>query len=97
VIDGFRPAQLRVYNIKTIHVGYRITRVRLEGPCAVDYQVFASGWLQQDRALGRPEDILAMPDVVFLASDDRSGAIYRIRYAPQRRPPDLFRQTFSGE
>jgi glucose/arabinose dehydrogenase len=65
---------------RTVPIGYRITRVRLEGSRAVDYQVFASGWLRRDRAWGRPMDILFMPDGALLVSDDRSGAVYRIPY-----------------
>ena len=40
----------------------------------------ARGWLQKDRAWGRPVDVLVMPDGALLVSDDRAGAIYRIRY-----------------
>jgi glucose/arabinose dehydrogenase len=29
---------------------------------------------------GRPADLLIMPDGSLLVSDDRAGAIYRIRY-----------------
>ena len=67
---------------RTVPIGYRISLVRLESNHAVNYTVFAQGWLQQDRAWGRPVDILVMPDGALLVSDDRAGAIYRIRYAP---------------
>jgi glucose/arabinose dehydrogenase len=62
-------------------IGYRITRVRLEGRRAVSYEVFAEGWLQGESAWGRPVDVLEMPDGALLISDDRAGAIYRISYA----------------
>ena len=65
---------------RTVPIGYRITRVRLEESRAVEYQVFAHGWLRQDRAWGRPVNILVMPDGTLLVSDDRSGAVYRIHY-----------------
>lgn len=42
--------------------------------------VFASGWLQGDKAWGRPNDVVQMPDGSLLVSDDRAGAIYRISY-----------------
>jgi glucose/arabinose dehydrogenase len=67
---------------RTVPIGYRITLVRLEKNRAIDYTVFAQGWLQQDRAWGRPVDVLVMPDGALLVSDDRAGAIYRIRYEP---------------
>ncbi|MEW6586733.1 MAG: sorbosone dehydrogenase family protein [Nitrospirota bacterium] len=61
-------------------IGYRITLVRLEGDRAVDYKVFAEGWLQGKFAWGRPVDVLVMPDGALLVSDDRAGAVYRITY-----------------
>ena len=67
---------------RTVPIGYRITLVRLKENRAVDYTVFAQGWLQKDSAWGRPVDILVMPDGALLVSDDRAGAIYRIRYEP---------------
>jgi len=56
--------------------------VRLEGDRAVDYTVFAQGWLQDGHAWGRPVDVLVAPDGALLVSDDRAGAVYRIDYAP---------------
>ena len=65
---------------RTVPIGYRISLVRLEANRAVEYSVFAQGWLQQDQAWGRPVDVLVMPDGALLVSDDRAGAIYRISY-----------------
>ena len=65
---------------RTVPIGYRITHVRVEGDRAAEYSVFARGWLQGDRAWGRPVDVLVMPDGALLVSDDRAGAVYRIRY-----------------
>jgi glucose/arabinose dehydrogenase len=67
---------------RTVPIGYRISLVRLEANQAVEYTVFAQGWPQQDRAWGRPVDILVVPDGALLVSDDRAGAIYRISYEP---------------
>ena len=61
-------------------IGYRITRVVLQGDRPLRYEVFARGWLQKDRAWGRPVDVLVMPDGALLVSDDRAGVIYRISY-----------------
>jgi len=67
---------------RTTPIGYRISRVRLEGDRAVDYQGFAEGWLKGGSAWGRPVDVLVMPDGALLVSDDRAGAVFRISYAP---------------
>jgi len=67
---------------RTTPIGYRITTVTLEGSRAVRYGVFAEGWLQGRTAWGRPVDVLSTPDGALLVSDDRAGAVYRIRYAP---------------
>jgi glucose/arabinose dehydrogenase len=61
--------------------GYRVTLVKLdEKGNAVSYEPFAEGWLQGERAWGRPADVLVAPDGSLLVSDDEAGAIYRIRY-----------------
>jgi glucose/arabinose dehydrogenase len=63
------------------HTGYRITVVHLENNHPVEYEVFAEGWLQSDnRAWGRPVDVLVAPDGALLISDDRVGVIYRVSY-----------------
>jgi len=70
---------------RTEPIGYRITLVRLdENHQATSYEVFAEGWLQEDgTTLGRPVDLLVMPDGSLLVSDDDSGMIYRIVYQPE--------------
>jgi glucose/arabinose dehydrogenase len=67
---------------RSVPIGYRLTLVRLQDNQAVDYTVFAEGWLQPDGAWGRPVDVLVMPDGALLVSDDSAGAIYRISYEP---------------
>ena len=64
-------------------IGYRVTMVTLDGNKAVRYETFAEGWLQGERAWGRPADVLVAPDGSLLVSDDDAGAIYRIRYNGQ--------------
>lgn len=63
--------------------GYRLRSVRLQNGQVVDNQVFAEGWLQGERAWGRPVDVALAPDGALLVSDDEAGAIYRIAW---RRP-----------
>ena len=59
--------------------GYRITLVRERGG-NFEYEVFASGWENLNRAWGRPVDVMVMPDGALLVSDDRADAVYRISY-----------------
>ena len=62
-------------------IGYRVTLVTLDDQRrAIGYETFAEGWLQGERAWGRPADVLVAPDGSLLVSDDEAGAIYRIRY-----------------
>ncbi len=61
-------------------VGYRVTLVRLKDGHAASYEPFAVGWLEGERAWGRPVDVLVMPDGALLVSDDQAGAIYRITH-----------------
>jgi glucose/arabinose dehydrogenase len=67
---------------RSVPIGYRLTRVTLNGNRAERYEVFAEGWLQGETAWGRPVDVMVMPDGALLVSDDRAGAIYRIAYSP---------------
>jgi glucose/arabinose dehydrogenase len=64
-------------------IGYRLTLVRLAGSSVQSYEVFADGWLQKNRVLGRPVDIEIMEDGSLLISDDYSDTIYRITYNRQ--------------
>ena len=62
-------------------IGYRVSLVRLnEAGEAISYQPFAEGWLQGQRAWGRPADVLVARDGSLLVSDDTGNAIYRITY-----------------
>jgi glucose/arabinose dehydrogenase len=61
-------------------IGYRVTLVRLENNRAVEYKVFAEGWLHNGQAWGRPVDVQVMPDGALLVSDDKANVIYRISY-----------------
>jgi glucose/arabinose dehydrogenase len=65
---------------RSIPIGYRVTLVRFAQNGSLTYAVFAKGWLQGNKAWGRPVDILVMPDGAILVSDDRAGVIYRIAY-----------------
>ncbi|HRF10525.1 MULTISPECIES: PQQ-dependent sugar dehydrogenase [Candidatus Accumulibacter] len=61
-------------------IGYRISLVRVQNGRAVAYETFASGWLQNESAWGRPADVQTLPDGSLLVADDHAGAIYRITW-----------------
>jgi glucose/arabinose dehydrogenase len=61
-------------------IGYRVTFVPIQNGEPAGYETFAEGWLQGERAWGRPVDVLVMPDGSMLVSDDYAGAIYKISY-----------------
>jgi len=62
-------------------IGYRVMSVKLDASGKVaSYEPFAQGWLQGEKAWGRPADVQVMPDGALLVSDDQAGAIYRISY-----------------
>ena len=47
----------------------------------LEQKVFASGWMENEKNWGRPNDVLVMPDGALLVSDDAADVIYRISYA----------------
>ncbi len=61
-------------------VGYRVALVRLRDGKPVSEEPFAEGWLEGEKAWGRPVDVLVRPDGSLLVSDDKAGAIYRISF-----------------
>lgn len=66
---------------RTKKIGYRVMLAKLdEAGRVVGYEPFAHGWLQEEKAWGRPVDVQVMPDGALLVSDDQAGAIYRISY-----------------
>lgn len=63
-------------------VGYQIEISKLtEDRNHIAYtKPFITGWLQRQKAWGRPVDILVMPDGSFLISDDYAGVVYKVWY-----------------
>ncbi len=59
-------------------VGYRITFLQVYEGRPLNYEVFASGWLQDETPWGRPADVQVGPDGSLFVSDDHAGCIYRI-------------------
>lgn len=79
-------AQHGSWNRSTPH-GYRIVAVNFKDGMPDSEQVFAEGWLTKDEdVLGRPNDILEMPDGSLLVSDDKLGVVYKITYKKNSWP-----------
>lgn len=67
---------------RRVPTGYELVRLKVENGRVSGMETFASGWLVQEQAWGRPVDVIQAPDGSLLVSDDWAGAIYRIYYAP---------------
>jgi glucose/arabinose dehydrogenase len=65
---------------RSVPIGYRITLAVFAPDSQPRYEIFADGWLQGEKAWGRPVDVIEMKDGSLLVSDDRAGVIYRISY-----------------
>ena len=65
---------------RTTPLGYRLVRAEVEDGEVTETAIFASGWLQNGEAWGRPVDVEVLPDGSLLVSDDKAGVIYRITY-----------------
>jgi len=71
-------------------VGYQVIVVQIKEGRVMDAAPFASGWLRLDgRVIGRPVDLMVMPDGALLVSDDRAGVIYRITYRGEAANPPV--------
>jgi glucose/arabinose dehydrogenase len=68
---------------RTRKLGWDVVAVKL-GPDGKVASVdpFLTGFLDDNRYLGRPVDVLVAKDGSLLVSDDYNGAIYRISYQP---------------
>jgi len=67
---------------RTKKIGYRVSFVTVEDGRVSDYEIFASGWMQDEKVWGRPADVQVGPDGALYVADDMAGCIYRIYYAP---------------
>ena len=60
--------------------GYKLVRVKFNGDNPTEVVDFATGWLKNNQAWGRPVDVIAGPDGALYVSDDGADVIYRITY-----------------
>jgi glucose/arabinose dehydrogenase len=62
--------------------GYRVVMIKFKDHKPISEQDFISGWLTQSgEVLGRPVDIMTLPNGSVLISDDQRGVIYKVTYA----------------
>ena len=68
---------------RSVPTGYKIVRLKPDGKGGYGPpEDFITGWLTaENRALGRPVDILALPGGVMYISDDKAGVVYRVMYS----------------
>jgi glucose/arabinose dehydrogenase len=67
---------------RTKKSGYRVMAVRVKGDRVLQQVPLVTGFQQNERAWGRPVDVLPLPDGSVLVSDDLAGAVYRVTYSP---------------
>lgn len=61
--------------------GYQVVAIKFKDGKAVAETPFIEGWLTaKGEVLGRPTDILQMPDGSLLITDDTLGVIYKVEY-----------------
>ncbi|EIC30791.1 MULTISPECIES: PQQ-dependent sugar dehydrogenase [Methylomicrobium] len=66
---------------RSVPDGYRVVLVTFRDNKPVDQEVFIDGWLtKEEKVLGRPVDVLTLPDGSLLISDDQLGVIYKVQY-----------------
>ncbi|MEP7043888.1 MAG: PQQ-dependent sugar dehydrogenase [Dokdonella sp.] len=65
---------------RTKKSGYRVMTVELDGATVKNERPLVDGFQQNEKASGRPVDVLVMPDGALLLSDDLAGEVYRISY-----------------
>ncbi|HWA13765.1 MAG TPA: PQQ-dependent sugar dehydrogenase [Burkholderiales bacterium] len=65
--------------------GYRVIMVTLKADnrTVEKSEPFVEGWLEGERAWGRPVDLLQLADGSLLISDDAADAVYRVTYGKQ--------------
>ena len=56
---------------------------------------FITGFLQDNKYVGRPVDVMQLKDGSMLVSDDWNGAVYRLSYGKQKSPRSKSEQIAS--
>ena len=82
------PAEYKTDAIVALHgswnrdqlSGYKLVRLVFNDNKPVQVVDFATGWINNNQAWGRPVDVITGPDGALYVSDDRAGYIYKITY-----------------
>jgi glucose/arabinose dehydrogenase len=65
---------------RSVPTGYKVVFIPIQDGKPGAVQDFATGWLANGTAWGRPVDVITSPDGSLFVSDDSGGMIYRIIY-----------------
>lgn len=65
---------------RSVPTGYKVVRIPMDGSTPGPVQDFATGWLVDNSAWGRPVDVITGADGALYISDDSAGIIYRVDY-----------------
>ena len=65
---------------RSAKVGYQVMVAFMEDGEVTRVEPFLTGFLDGERAWGRPVDVLVDADGSLLVSDDQQGAVYRVRW-----------------
>lgn len=65
---------------RSVPTGYKVIRIKLVDRQPEKVEDFATGWLVEGKAWGRPVDVVVGKDGALYVSDDLRGVIYRIFY-----------------
>jgi glucose/arabinose dehydrogenase len=68
--------------------GYKLVRIKFKNNQAVEVEDFATGWLKNKDAWGRPVDVAVGTDHALYVTDDKLGVVYRISYLVKSYKPD---------
>jgi glucose/arabinose dehydrogenase len=64
---------------KSVKIGGDVLAIKLNSNGTVkSIEPFITGFIQNNAYVGRPVDVLPMPDGSMLVSDDFNGAVYRV-------------------
>jgi glucose/arabinose dehydrogenase len=64
---------------KSVKIGGDVLAIKLNSNGTVkSMEPFITGFIQNNNYVGRPVDVLPMPDGSMLVSDDFNGAVYRV-------------------
>jgi glucose/arabinose dehydrogenase len=60
--------------------GYEVVSLHWSAGGAIEERPFLTGFVRDERALGRPVDVAEGPDGAIYVSDDYAGAVYRVAW-----------------